>query len=184
MCSSHPSSHPTRPELAAALEALAAAQAGLDPNREPSFWSAALLREGGSTRRGAGAARLRLGDQRVVGGSSSRARGCRRATTGQPARHRHVNSPSPPLTLKTVNPKMIKLHSYRSKCPRRVRCGSAFAFSGFGGLRRHLADRRRRGRARPRRRVDRRAPRLPRCRRAQRALHRTRRAASRSGSSG
>jgi uncharacterized Ntn-hydrolase superfamily protein len=34
---------PDSPELASALESLAAAQAGLDPNREPSFWSAALL---------------------------------------------------------------------------------------------------------------------------------------------
>ncbi len=38
---------PDAPELAAALESLAAAQAGLDPNREPSFWSAALLAKAG-----------------------------------------------------------------------------------------------------------------------------------------
>lgn len=38
---------PDAPELVAALESLAEAQAGLDPNREPSFWSAALLAKAG-----------------------------------------------------------------------------------------------------------------------------------------
>ncbi|MDQ1494236.1 MAG: hypothetical protein QOG69_719 [Actinomycetota bacterium] len=38
---------PDSPELAGAIEALDAAQAGLGPNREPTFWSAALLAKAG-----------------------------------------------------------------------------------------------------------------------------------------